>query len=232
MKHIKNFASQLSRTPFDVSVDKISIVVLALDALIGFLHRDKSKTITAFSTHFWSARDTLFSSRQYDPILSNALLYISENIFLQHTVSKSKTIAILRTTEAIKILQKISETINHFSFHKIPKGGVVFVQGCDHFIVQSLISAYKKGKRFRVILTECRPLLSGKKCAELLSKEGIPVHFFVDNELPEALRSADVVFIGSHMVSSTIAICPSGTVSLTEQARSRRAYRNSRTHHV
>ena len=179
MKHVRNFSSQLSKTSFDDTVDRLSITISALEVFSKFIQKDTSTTITSFSNSFWKARDVLFSSRTNDPLLSNALLFSSKKVFSQHTVSRAKSVAILQIHEAINHIKKISDKISHFSYHKIPKGGTIFVHGCDPLILHALLSTHKRGKKFNVVLTESRVTSSGQRCALLLSKAGIP--FFLQS---------------------------------------------------
>ncbi len=73
------------------------------------------------------------------------------------------------------------EKINNLSLRLINKNDIIFTHCHSTNVVNALIYAKKKGKKFEVYNTETRPLFQGRKTAEELRKAGIKVTMFVDS---------------------------------------------------
>jgi len=108
-----------------------------------------------------------------------------------------------------KILQhfdKSQERINSLTFKLIKKDSVIFTHCHSTTVVQALIYAKKKGKKFEVYNTETRPLYQGRLTARELRKAGIPVTQFVDAAARIALtksqetKKVDMVFFGADAI--------------------------------
>ncbi len=69
----------------------------------------------------------------------------------------------------------------------IKNNQIIFTHCHSTNVVNALISAHKKGKKFEVYNTETRPLFQGRKTAVELSSAGISVTTFVDSALGLAL---------------------------------------------
>lgn len=133
--------------------------------------------------------------------------------------TKSKLLA-LRPTEpmlehVLQLTDKLSkqqilmhfkqaqEKINKKVLKLIKKNDVIFTHCHSTNVVNALIYAKKKGKKFEVYNTETRPLFQGRKTARELRKAGIKVTMFVDSALGVALskeqgtKKADKVFLGA-----------------------------------
>ena len=80
---------------------------------------------------------------------------------------------------------------------------VIFTHCHSTNVINALIYAKKKGKKFEVYNTETRPLFQGRRTARELKKAGIKVTMFVDSALGVALskeqgtKKATKVFLGA-----------------------------------
>ena len=136
--------------------------------------------------------------------------------------SKRKLLS-LRPTEPMLVnimnnIDKLSkkEILDHFSdaqqktnknvIRLIKSHDVIFTHCHSTNVVNALIYAHKKGKKFEVYNTETRPLYQGRKTAKELKKVGIKVTTFIDAAASVALiraqgtKKADVVFLGSDAI--------------------------------
>jgi len=77
--------------------------------------------------------------------------------------------------------------INEFVFDLIEDKDVIYTHCHSTNVVQALIYAKKKGKKFEVYNTETRPLFQGRKTARDLKKAGIRVTMFIDSAMDVAL---------------------------------------------
>jgi len=105
-----------------------------------------------------------------------------------------------------EILQHLSETqtkINKAVLKLIKNKDIIFTHCHSTNVVNALINAKKKKKKFEVYNTETRPLYQGRKTAKELKQAGIKVTMFVDSALGVALsgeqknKKPDKVFLGA-----------------------------------
>ncbi|MDP2925406.1 MAG: hypothetical protein Q8N99_03475 [Nanoarchaeota archaeon] len=118
-----------------------------------------------------SSKKKLLSLRPTEPMLYNIL-----NKFLD-----------LSFHELDKILKNHQDIINKQIIKLIKNNSVIFTHCHASTIINALIYAKKKNKKFEVYVTETRPLYQGKKTAEELSKKGIKITMFVDSAAKIAL---------------------------------------------
>jgi ribose 1,5-bisphosphate isomerase len=127
-----------------------------------------------------------------------------------------------------KILQHFDdaqEKINQHAIKLIKNNSVIFTHCHSTNVVQALIYAKKKGKKFQVYLTETRPLFQGRKTARELKKVGIKVTTFIDSAAAIALerkqktRKTDLVFFGADAILNSGVINKVGSGMFADIAR-------------
>lgn len=108
-----------------------------------------------------------------------------------------------------KILQHFDDAqnkINQLVYKKIKNNPVIFTHCHSTNVVNALIYARKKGKKFEIYNTETRPLYQGRKTARELRKAGIKVTMFADSAISIALektqetRDVDLIMLGSDAI--------------------------------
>ena len=83
------------------------------------------------------------------------------------------------------------QIINKQVFKLIKNNSIIFTHCHSTSVVQALIHAKRKGKKFEVCNTETRPLFQGRKTAKELKKAGIKVTMFVDSAAATAIEKED-----------------------------------------
>ncbi|MCX6746828.1 MAG: hypothetical protein NTU63_01700 [Candidatus Pacearchaeota archaeon] len=134
-------------------------------------------------------------------------------------ISKKKLLS-LRSTEPMleKVLflsdkKSYKQILSHFNFAQeeinkyvlklIKNNDAIFTHCHSTNVINALLYAKRKGKKFEVYNTETRPLFQGRKTATELRKEGIKVTMFVDSALEDALtgegelKKVNKVFLGA-----------------------------------
>jgi len=134
-----------------------------------------------------ASKKKLLSPRPTEPLLQNVLEKIEKQSYK-------------------KILQHFDfsqEKINKSVFRIIKNNDVIFTHCHSATVVEALIYAKKKKKKFEIYNTETRPLFQGRKTSRELKKAGIKVTQFVDSAAMIALtkkqqtKKADKVFLGA-----------------------------------
>ncbi len=137
------------------------------------------------------SKSKLLNSRPTEPMMENVLELAEKG------VSRSQILEHFKDTQ---------EKINKEIFKLIKKDDVIFTHCHSTNVVNALIYAKKKGKKFEVYNTETRPLFQGRKTARELRRAGIKVTMFVDSALGVALskeqgtKKADKVFLGADAI--------------------------------
>jgi ribose 1,5-bisphosphate isomerase len=147
-------------------------------------------------------RDKLISLRPTEPTLANAISMVEK-------IGKDKVIAHFAEAQA-----KIDELV----FDLIKDGEIVYTHCHSTNVINALIYAKEKGKKFEVYIGETRPLFQGRVTAKELSKKGIKVTTFVDSALLEAIKNSDVVLLGADAILKSGVINKIGSGTIAELA--------------
>ena len=137
-----------------------------------------------------ASKQKLLSLRPTEPMLINILNNTDKIIY----------------KEVLEHLDNSQQIINKEVLKLIKNNYVIFTHCHSSAVVNALIYAKKKGKKFEVYNTETRPLYQGRKTARELKKAGIKVTNFIDSALNVALtksqetRDVDLVFIGTDAI--------------------------------
>ncbi|MFA5953763.1 MAG: hypothetical protein WC812_04175 [Candidatus Pacearchaeota archaeon] len=136
------------------------------------------------------SRKILLNLRPTEPMLNNVLHKINNKNY----------------SEILNHFDEAQNKINSFVFKLIHNGDVILTHCHSTNVVNSLIYAHKKGKKFEIYNTETRPLFQGRKTAKQLKNAGIKVTMFVDSALGIALsgeqgnKKPNKVFLGSDAI--------------------------------
>ena len=132
-------------------------------------------------------KNKLLSLRPTEPMMENVL-----------DMAEKKSVK-----EIQKHFDEAQQKINKKVLKLIKSGDVIFTHCHSTNVVNALIYAKNKGKKFEIYNTETRPLFQGRKTARELRKEGIKVTMFVDSALGVALskeqgtKKVTKVFLGA-----------------------------------
>ena len=153
-----------------------------------------ARNIAKKALHAYSLIPTKFSkkkllaSRPTEPMMENVL----------DMAEKGKSLS-----EINNHFTDAQDKINKAVLKLIKNNDVIFTHCHSTNVINALIYAKKKGKKFEVYNTETRPLYQGRKTAHELKKARIKVTMFIDSALGVALskeqgtKKADKVFLGA-----------------------------------
>lgn len=85
---------------------------------------------------------------------------------------------------------------------KIKDGDVIMTYAKSSIVQQTLVSAHKRGVKFRVIVMDSRPLFEGKHLACALALLGLEVQYSLLHGLDHVIKDASKVFLGAHAMTS------------------------------
>jgi translation initiation factor 2B subunit (eIF-2B alpha/beta/delta family) len=104
------------------------------------------------------------------------------------------------------------ERIAAYGAEIIPDGATVFTYTLSETALRTLREVARRGKRFKVLVTESRPNNDGLVTAKELSKEGVEVAVSIDACIAELIPQADLMMVGAEAVMPDgSAVCKVGT---------------------
>ena len=135
-----------------------------------------------------NSKKILLSLRPTEPMMENVLDLAEQGVSYKEIVGH---------------FDYSQQQINKSVLKLIKNNDVIFTHCHSTNVVNSLIYAKKKGRKFEVYNTETRPLYQGRKTATQLKKVGIKVTMFVDDAVGVALskeqgtKKVAKIFLGS-----------------------------------
>ena len=85
---------------------------------------------------------------------------------------------------------------------KIQDGDVVLTFAKSSIVQQTLTRAYQRGRKFRVIVIDSKPLFEGKHLTRALARLGLEVQYSLMHCIGHAVKDATKVFLGAHAIMS------------------------------
>ncbi len=180
--------------------DNILVAKQALITLRKAVHSSRKKDSRELLKNLNDLKHSILSTREKDPVTKNALNSIFYNI-RPLNINKTKHELNQRINEAFEHISNSHTKIAEVGHKKIRKGMVVYVHGYSSSIIDLLIKSKKQGTNFEVVTTETSPFLSGYLIASEISRHKIPVRFYADLALRQALKKADIVLLGAATIA-------------------------------
>lgn len=84
---------------------------------------------------------------------------------------------------------------------KIQDGDVIVTFAGSSIVKQTLLTAHKQNKKFRVSIIDSRPLFEGKNLARSLANAGLEVQYSLIHGISHAIKDATKVFLGAHAMT-------------------------------
>lgn len=94
------------------------------------------------------------------------------------------------------------QVISISAAEKISDGDVVLTYAKSSIVQQTLVEAFRQGKKFRVVVVDSRPLFEGKNLARALATMGLEVQYALTPAISHAIKDATKVFLGAHAMMS------------------------------
>jgi len=159
------------------------------------------------------SKKLLLSARQTEPMMQNVL----------NMAEKRKK----SYKQILKHFDFAQKRINDYVFKIIKNDDVIFTHCHSTNVINALIYAKGKGKKFEVYNTETRPLFQGRKTALELRKAGIKVTMFIDSAAAIAIEKenkndkihADKIFLGADALLKNGIINKIGSKMIAEIAK-------------
>lgn len=94
------------------------------------------------------------------------------------------------------------QVISSSAAEKISDGDVILTYAKSSIVQQTLVEAFRQGKKFRVVIIDSRPLFEGKNLARSLAAIGLKVQYALTTAISHAIKDVTKVFLGAHAMMS------------------------------
>ena len=175
------------------------------------------------TTHLSSQIDFLVSCRPISISMGNAIRWLKVEISnvdvgTPESQAKSDLCDSIDTFVREKVIVADHVIANKAS-DKIEDGDVILTFAKSSIVQQTLVEAFRRGKKFRIIVVDSRPLFEGKNLALALADLGLEVQYSLIHGISHVIRHATKVFLGAHSMMSTGLYSRVGTALVAMSAK-------------
>jgi ribose 1,5-bisphosphate isomerase len=203
-----------SRSFLDEAIEEIKsmkirgagkIAQFAVETLKRVVEASNAKTSSELFMELHEASRKLLTSRPTAVSLPNSVRFVMHKarVLLREAASledfkNGVSSAIKEFTDRSKnALNKISI----FGARRIEDGETLMTHCNSTTVIEILKQAYNEGKRFKVYVTETRPLYQGKLTAKQLGEAGIKTILIIDSAVRYFMNKVDKVLVGADAVA-------------------------------
>jgi len=164
----------------------------------------RAKNKSSFIEEISEARQTLFATRETEPLMRNAVRWIISQV-KESRGSRVKKLAETVSSSSRQFLQNLQdskERIAEIGAKRIKPNSVVLTHCHSSTVTHLLRKAVLDGKTFEVICTETRPLFQGRTTAKETLGLGIKTTMIVDSAARYLMNHVDLVIVGSDAITS------------------------------
>ena len=181
-----------------------NVAIAALKALQTMADQTKAKNKTALLNELKEAQTILFSSRETEPLMRNAIRWVitqaedcsTEKVEVLSQMVSSNVSLFLQNLEASR------ERAAEIGAKRIRDGMLVFTHCHSSTVTRMLVKAKNDGKTFSVICTETRPAFQGRITSREMIENNIQTMFIVDSAARSYMGDVDIVVVGADAITS------------------------------
>jgi ribose 1,5-bisphosphate isomerase len=150
------------------------------------------------------ARQILFESRETEPLMRNALRWITHQV---ETSKETRVKELSKTVQQcsrqfLKNLKDSKEKIAEIGAKRIKDDTIILTHCHSSTVTYLLDKAKQQGKNFQIIVTETRPVFQGRITAQEMLKLGIKTTLIVDSAARHFMNQVDLAIVGADAVTS------------------------------
>ncbi len=181
-----------------------NVAIAALQAMGEMAERTKAKTRKTFLTELSEARRILFASRPTEPLMRNALNWVTDSVerSRKNKIGDLSKVLYSCTCEFLRNLEESREQIADIGAKRIRDGMTIFTHCHSSTVTHMLKKARESGKTFEVVCTETRPAFQGRITAKEMIDLGVKTTFIVDSAARSFMKEVDIVFVGADAITS------------------------------
>jgi len=181
-----------------------NVAIAAITATETLAKQTKAKTKKEFLKELLKAKETLFASRETEPLMRNAIRLIINQVEKspeKNTKKLSETVS-RGSQQFLKDLENSKERIAEIGARRIRNNSTILTHCHSSTVTHLLKKAKLDGKVFEVICTETRPVFQGKVTAKEMLDMDVKTTFIIDSATRFFMNRVDLVFVGADAITS------------------------------
>ncbi len=178
--------------------------IAAIKALESLAIETKSSTRKDFISELAEAKRLLFSTRETEPLMRNAVRWIISQVedSDERNVTELRNLVALSSQNFQKCLSSSKERIAEIGAKRVHDGSAIFTHCHSSTVTNMLAHALKEGRHFEVVCTETRPAFQGRITAEEMLSLNVKTTFIVDSAARSFINNVDLVLVGADAITS------------------------------
>jgi ribose 1,5-bisphosphate isomerase len=181
-----------------------NVAIAAIKVVEDLATQSKARTKKEFHMELSRAKETLFLSRETEPLMRNAVRLIL-NCVRKTRETKVDNLAKTVSTVAQQFLAELEESkekIAEIGAKRIRNDSVVLTHCHSSTVTCMLKKAKQTGIDFQVICTETRPVFQGRTTAKEMLNADIKTTFIVDSAARFFMNHVDLAIVGADAITS------------------------------
>ena len=181
-----------------------NVAIAAIEAMETLAIETKAKSKKELLRELSEANEVLFASRETEPLMRNALRWITSQVERsdKEKVKELTKIASSVSQQFLKNLEDSNEKIAEIGAKRIKNNSVILTHCHSSSVTHLLKRAKRDGKSFEVICTETRPVFQGRLTAKEMSELDVKTTLIVDSAARFFMNQVDLVIIGADAITS------------------------------
>lgn len=181
-----------------------NVAIAAIKALEVLAKETKAKKRADFMKELSSAKTLLFSSRETEPLMRNAVRWVISQVedSDERNVGELARVVSVSSQKFQKSLEASKERIAEIGSKRVRDGSLILTHCHSSTVTYLLSQALKQGKKFEVICTETRPAFQGRITAKEMVSLGVKTTFMVDSAARSFIHDVDLVVVGADAITS------------------------------
>jgi ribose 1,5-bisphosphate isomerase len=181
-----------------------NVAIAAINAMENTAIQTMAKNKKELLLELLKAKETLFCSRETEPLMRNAVRLIIAQVekSSERDVRKLAEAVGLASQHFLKDLENSKERIAEIGSRRIKDKSVILTHCHSSTVTHLLGKAKREGKLFEIICTETRPLFQGKITAGEMLDFGAKTTFIIDSAAKFFMNQVDLVIVGADAITS------------------------------
>jgi ribose 1,5-bisphosphate isomerase len=199
--------------PVSIAAEKIrklevqgarNVAIAAITATETLASQTEARTKKEILKELLKARETLFASRETEPLMRNAIRLIINQVEKSAEKSIKKLVETVSTAsqQFLRDLENSKERIAEIGSRRIRNDSTILTHCHSSTVTHLLKKAKHDGKVFHVICTETRPVFQGKITAREMLGLDVETTFIVDSAARFFMNEVDLVIVGADAITS------------------------------
>ncbi len=181
-----------------------NVAITAIKAIEAGAKRSKARDKEAFLKELSDAKKVLFSSRETEPLMRNAIRHVIHALETSQKESVRELVDVFSrvSSQFLERLEWSKEKIAAVGSKRVSNGAKILTHCHSSTVTNMLLKAKDEGKSFEVVCTESRPVFQGRITSKEMLDAGIDTTLIVDSAVRYFVNGVDLVLVGADAITS------------------------------